>query len=333
MEDVSLLFVNSKNRDKTLYPSGNSYTLHLTTPIRNITRIDLVSAEIPNTTYNLSATSNIVINGSSNVSMVPGFYSTSSFCTEFNNSNQTTVRVGYSTAEGRFIFYSSSLSSLSATGQLANIIGVTTASSFAASSNPVYASNSTFTGMNLIKSANVVDMSTTDYVWLDIDELRTPINVDAKSLVSMPTGGPSADTGISTFLQTYQGLTSSTSFAMITMDVPNGEIKTFKEQTDYTISNLYPSRIDNLTRLTIKWLDINGQPISFNGLENNSFMLRIHSLRYLPEKDRQMTLPTPVDMSTGVPQRQRMIAIAAVVILILGLLVIVFYKPIVADDV
>jgi hypothetical protein len=38
-------------------------------------------------------------------------------------------------------------------------------------------------------------------------------------------------------------------------------------------------------------------------------------------------------MSSGVPQRQRMIAIAAIIILILGLLIIVFYKPIVADDV
>jgi hypothetical protein len=333
MEDVSLLFVNSKNRDKTLYPSGNSYTLHLTTPIRNITRIDLVSVKIPNTTYNLTATSNIVINTTTNVSMLPGYYTTASFTTEFNSSNQTSVRVNYSTAEGRFLFYGSSLSSLSATGQLSNIIGITTASSFAASSNPAYASNTAYSGMNLVKSANVVDTSTNDYVWLDIDELRTPISIDAKSLVSMPTGGPSAETGISTFLQTYQGLTSSTSFAMITMDVPNGEIKTFKEKTDYLISNKYPSRIDNLTRLTIKWLDINGLPISFNGLENNSFILRIHSLRYLPEKDRQMTLPAPVDMSTGVPQRQRMIAITAILILILGLLVIVFYKPIVADDV
>ena len=332
MEDINLLFVDSKNRDKTLYPSGNSYTLHLTTPIRNITRIDLVSAKIPNTTYNLTATSNIVINGS-NVSMVPGFYSTSSFCSEFNNSNQTTVRVNYSAAEGRFIFYGATLSSLSATGQLSNIIGITSASAFAASSNPVYATNTLYAGMNLIKSANVIDLSTNDYVWLDIDELRTPTSIDAKSLISMPNGGPSADTGISTFLQTYQGLTSATSFAMIHMDVASGGIKTFKEKSDYTISNLYPSRIDKLTRLTIKWLDINGLPVSFNGLDNNSFTLRIHSLRYLPEKDRQMTLPTPVDMSTGVPQRQRMIAIAAIIILILGLLVIVFYKPIVADDV
>ena len=41
-----LLFADSKNRD---YPSGNSYirSLHLTRPIKNIERVDLVSARVP----------------------------------------------------------------------------------------------------------------------------------------------------------------------------------------------------------------------------------------------------------------------------------------------
>lgn len=49
-----LLFADSRNRDLTLYPSGNSYRdatrpvadapLHLTTPIKDIERVDLVSA-------------------------------------------------------------------------------------------------------------------------------------------------------------------------------------------------------------------------------------------------------------------------------------------------
>jgi len=39
-----LLFADSKNRDVALYPSGSSYVLHLTTPIKDIERVDLVSA-------------------------------------------------------------------------------------------------------------------------------------------------------------------------------------------------------------------------------------------------------------------------------------------------
>lgn len=483
MEDVNLLFVDSKNRDLTLYPSGNSYTLHLTTPIRNITRVDLVCAKIPSTTYNLTTTSNVVINGTSNVSLLPGFYSTTSFCTEFNNSNQTTVRVNYSSAEGRFIFYGSSLSSLSSTGQLANMIGITTSSAFAASSNPVYATNTLYAGTNIVKSSNIIDLSTNDYIWLDIDELRTPTRIDTKKIINTPLSNIVALTPVSTkvtaqvpsgafiptttsldvlpvqnatsvvfpvasaagmangmliqlppgilngalkitnisgnnvtvscdlqnFLglqngtkfiavqtsvsiqlstvspyavgnqvanpilagqaiitaitgsnvtvqydpqpfpslavndvfaaipgqttsyQTYQGSTSSSSFAMIAMDVPSGTIKTFKENTDYNISNYYPSRIDSLPRLTIRWLDINGLPVAFNGLDNNSFTLRIYSKRHVPEVERPVTLPPPVDMGTGVPRNKKMIAIAAIVVLIIGLLIIVFYKPIVAD--
>jgi hypothetical protein len=448
----------------------------LTTPIRNITRVDLVSAKIPNTTYNLTATSNIVINGSANVSMVPGFYSTTSFCTEFNNSNQTTTRVNYSAAEGRFIFYSSTLSSLSATGQLANIIGIVSGTSFAASSNPAYATNVVYSGMNLIKSSNVVDLSTNDYLWLDIDELRTQTTFDAKRIINMPLSNVVGDTPttttvaqtvpatnfvnmtlsadlsptgytssivlpvvsvsgllngmqvLTTFVtgtvlitnisglnvtvsfdsqtfpgipsgtvfraivtsasirltdingykvgnqvvtpnlpgqvrisaiagsnvtvtydpqvfpglpvgatfsaitgrtisyQTYQSSTAATSFAMIHMDVPSGFVKTFKEKSDYTVSTLYPTRVDKLSRLTIRWLDINGLPVAFNGLENNSFTLRIRSLRHVPEVDRPLTLPPPVEMGTGIPVRQRYIAGISIAILIIGLLIITFLK-------
>jgi len=39
-----LIFVDAANRDVALYPNGNSYVLHLTRPIRNIERVDLVSA-------------------------------------------------------------------------------------------------------------------------------------------------------------------------------------------------------------------------------------------------------------------------------------------------
>ena len=59
MSTQRLLFADSKNRDVALYPSGNSYrdaprpvadtsaSLHLTTPIKDIERVDLVSARSP----------------------------------------------------------------------------------------------------------------------------------------------------------------------------------------------------------------------------------------------------------------------------------------------
>lgn len=42
-----VVYVDSNNRNLTLYPNSNSYTLHLATPIRNIAKAELVSAMLP----------------------------------------------------------------------------------------------------------------------------------------------------------------------------------------------------------------------------------------------------------------------------------------------
>ena len=42
------VYVDSNNRNQTLYPNSNSYTLHLTTPIRNIETVEVLSAMLPN---------------------------------------------------------------------------------------------------------------------------------------------------------------------------------------------------------------------------------------------------------------------------------------------
>ena len=42
------VYVDSNNRNQTLYPNSNSYTLHLTTPIKNITKVEVLSAMLPN---------------------------------------------------------------------------------------------------------------------------------------------------------------------------------------------------------------------------------------------------------------------------------------------
>lgn len=43
-----IVYVDSDNRDQTLWPDSNNYTLHLTTPILNIEEVELVSAQLPN---------------------------------------------------------------------------------------------------------------------------------------------------------------------------------------------------------------------------------------------------------------------------------------------
>ena len=68
--------IDSKNRDITLYPSGNSYVLNLVTPIRWISRVELVSAKIPNTIWNVSSTIDTprMTYISTAIKLPPGFY-------------------------------------------------------------------------------------------------------------------------------------------------------------------------------------------------------------------------------------------------------------------
>ena len=41
------VYVDSNNRNQALWPNSNSYVLHLTNPIMNITKAELVSAMLP----------------------------------------------------------------------------------------------------------------------------------------------------------------------------------------------------------------------------------------------------------------------------------------------
>ena len=43
-----VVYVDSNNRNQTLYPNSNSYTLYLTTPIYNVSKVEVLSAMLPN---------------------------------------------------------------------------------------------------------------------------------------------------------------------------------------------------------------------------------------------------------------------------------------------
>ena len=143
------------------------------------------------------------------------------------------------------------------------------------------------------------------YVFLDIQELRTPFHIDARKL---GTGG------------TPSGNTASSSFAMIPLDVVNG-VKYFKETGDFKIDAKFPSRIDRLDRLTISWIDINGRPvIGLNDTTGTGCVLRVHTEDVKIEKSILNDLPAPVPLDGG----PNMALVGA--LLVAGLVVILFVR-------
>ena len=272
MNSTRLIFADSSNRDSNLYPNGSSYTLHLTRPVRNVERVELVSARVPNTIYNLVIGSNVLTVNTSNVSMNPGFYSVYTLAQDIS-ALQSTFTLTYTPEEGHFIFSGSTQFTIKINSQeLATMLGIaynTTLTS--ALAGPTYPG---YVGKYIIRSSTLVDMSTTDMAVLDIEELRTPFNVD--------TGALQSTTG------TISGSNINRCFAPIILDVGSGCYKSFTEGRDYRVSIDYPEPINSLQRLTVRWIDTQGNPLNFQGLNNNTFILRLHLT-----PDPEPTLPPP----------------------------------------
>lgn len=234
---IHYVYADSRNRDSKF--AGNSYTLHLTTPVKNVYKVDLVVAKVPNSLYNVTQPNSIQV-GSNVFTIAPGFYSAPGLASAITVS--TGVQTSYLQNQGKFQF-ASTVTAL--TTEMQQALGM-------------------FTGT---MSSNVINLSTEEFVFLDIAELRNRTVIDAKSLVG----------------ETYDS-TIATSFAMIPLDVFSGQFKTFKETTDYKMSVSFDSPIPSIQRLTVQWLNKDGQLVNFNGLDINSFVLRMHCLRSAPEE-------------------------------------------------
>jgi hypothetical protein len=234
--------------------------------------------------YNLTNGSNVVAfsNATSSIgdpltyfSLPVGFYGATVLSETIQNamSNTSNIVVDYLEAEGKFLFTrdispDGPFQMAPGTLEMAKLLGfddttTLTSTNVAVETDlnlPLYSDNLLYRGKEFIKSTNVVNLNANEGVFLDIEELRTIFNEDAKSL-----------TGI--------GQTMARSFGLIPMDVTGGAVKRFKKFSDYDMSIEYTNPIRKLERLTVKWVDKNGQLLNFNGLNDNSFILRFHTLR------------------------------------------------------
>jgi hypothetical protein len=269
-----LVFADSLNRDEGLYPNGNSYILHLTTPIKNIERVDLVSARVPNTMYNITNGTGIFTIGSNVISIRNGFYSAYGMAAAVTSN--ALVTLDYLPDEGKFTFSNPGAFSITIQSEeFAKIVGLSNATTHTASL--ATALDPAYMGKYIIRSTTMVDLTLNDYVFLDIDELRTPHNVDARKL-----DGASG---------TVSGSNANRAFAPIVMDVGSACIKNFHENKDYRVSVAYPEPINVLQRLTVRWYDKDGALLNFRGWDTNAFVLRIH---VKPEPERTLPPPPPL---------------------------------------
>ena len=247
---ISYLFIDSNNRES---PHSNSYTVYLTRDIRNVKQVDLIQASVPNVVYNVNNGTNIITDQNGTYSIPVGFYNSVDLADTLSNVLSSSVICEYENDQGLFVF--SSLSSFWLqfnTSEIRKCLGIT-------SSDQIYSVN------NVIISDKIANLSTSQSVFLDIDELRNDTLIDTKSKSDFP------------------GTTISRFFAPIPMDVQPGFLKTFSENRDFSYSVEFETAIPRLSRLTIRWTDADGQLLNFKGYERNSFLLRVHTSDRTPE--------------------------------------------------
>ena len=275
--ETHYLVVNSNLRDTTLYPSGNSYTMHLTNPIHDVTRVELIQASVPNVIQNLPDGTNAISLDGSTFSLPNGFYSANGLAAEVQNAIEpvTNVSVTYLSNEGKYLFSRPTADpngnfTLTLSSALATLMGFTstsagTSASVANQSPPttfnLYANNDRYQTTTFLKSNQLVNLTADNYIYLDVAELNTSRMQQAQKIET----------------NSFSTSASQNNFGPIVLDVSSGAIKHFSETSDYIYAVDYYPPISQLSRVTVRWRKTNGTPINFQGLNENSFMLKVTS--------------------------------------------------------
>lgn len=321
------VFVDSRIRDPAIFPYGNTYSVYLSNPLKNISNVSLISARVPNSIYNYSNAigASFLSVGASAVSLPSGFYSATTLVNELSVNTTLSgagVSVAYSAADGKFIFSSASSFTITATTAQSGLLlgmppGVQQTAALA-SGNPPYAANSLYSSKYILKSSNVCDFTSNELLFLDIEELRNQkLNLGAK-LVNVRNN--TANTNVLVTSMTM----ASKAFGPITLDALPGSIKTFSENADFQLKIQFPQPISKLERITVNWRDITGNIVNFNGSDNNSFILKVERTDEPKVLDRDESLPPPVPFDDSEFNIKIYVVLA---VMAAGLLLILLMRP------
>jgi len=199
-----------------------------------------------------------------------------------------------------------------------------------------------------VLSAMLPNVFSSQYLTLDIAELRTPRTLIADALTTADTY--STNLGNTSAIHNLSVPTANAfygSFAVVPVKVAGGALAIYSNLTsdtnttvatntefynaNYRILQDYPSRIDKLDRLTITWrqpnngsvfIDTNFSPALDMG--RNMFILRLITVVVPEEPDRVHNLPPPIQWNSGDDKNKQMMIIAGVALV--GLLIIISVK-------
>jgi hypothetical protein len=194
-----------------------------------------------------------------------------------------------------------------------------------------------------VLTAMLPDMYTSQYLTLDIQELRTPKNLVASALTLTDTYATNSGNTSSIYnLAVPNSNAFYGSFAVIPVKAATSLASNATTYTNtayiynnefynanYRISTTFESRIDKLDRLTITWRQANNGNVFVDNaftpsrdLGRNMFILRFETIHVPDEPERPPSLPEPVPWDSG----DRLKIYVLIGLAIFGILLIAFAR-------
>ena len=194
-----------------------------------------------------------------------------------------------------------------------------------------------------VLSAMLPNVFSSQYITLDIQELRTPRNLTASALTVAATNV--SNTSSIRNLTVPNSNAFYGSFATVPVKCSGGAAAVYSNLATYTNTSVainlemynanyrvyheYPSRIDKLDRLTITWRQPNNGNVFIDNnfsppidLGRNMFLLRFETVQVPEEPERPPSLPAPVPWDSG--EKTKMYIIFAIALL--GFLLVLFTR-------
>jgi len=199
-----------------------------------------------------------------------------------------------------------------------------------------------------VLSAMLPNVYSSQYITLDIAELRTPRNLMADALTTAdtyPTNAGNTSAIHNLWVPTANAFYGS--FATIPIKSSGGPGAVYSNTTTFSNTNVsvnlemynanyrilqeYPSRIEKIDRLTITWRQPNNGNVFIDNnfspaidMGRNMFILRFVTVHVPEEPVRPPSLPPPVPWDSGDDRNKQMLIVAGVALL--GLLIIISVK-------
>jgi hypothetical protein len=153
-------------------------------------------------------------------------------------------------------------------------------------------------------SAQLPDLAASQFVTLDIAELRTPLHLTADALNLSVLVGQTSNAVTNVATPTSNAFNGS--FATIPIKI-SGAAEFYN--ANYRISTNYPSRIDKCDRLTVTWRQPNNGDILIAG--RNMFLLKFKTVQVPENPERPASLPPPVPWDSGDKTKVMLVVLAA----------------------